>query len=193
MKIELLSIKMEANQSISNFISRIKYLSDKLGDIGEKVSSIDLVTITLKGLVQDYEDFISTLSARPKSPTFDELTRVLLQEEERMKNYELDSHSSDSALIAKGKPWDKYRSMVQEKHKGMAHSDTYIKRNVGCDYCGKPRNLAKDCFKRKNHESKSHESKQRYKRQNENFLHKDTSISNGFKNLSCLFLKLHFL
>ena len=51
---------MEANESIRNFISRIKDLSDKLGDIGEKVSSIDLVIITLKGLGQDYKVFIST-------------------------------------------------------------------------------------------------------------------------------------
>ena len=40
LKTKMLSIKMEANESISNFISRIKDLSDKLGDIGEKVSSI---------------------------------------------------------------------------------------------------------------------------------------------------------
>ena len=51
LKIKLLSIKMEASESLINFISCIKDLSDKLGDIGEKVSSIDLVTVTLKGLV----------------------------------------------------------------------------------------------------------------------------------------------
>jgi len=101
LKTNLLSIKMEENESISNFISRIKYLSDKLGDIGDKVSSYDLVTITLKGLVQDYKVFISTLSARPNPHTFDELTWILLQEEERMKNYDLDSSGSDLELIAK--------------------------------------------------------------------------------------------
>ena len=34
LKTQLLSIKMEANESISNFVSIIKDLSDKLGDIG---------------------------------------------------------------------------------------------------------------------------------------------------------------
>jgi hypothetical protein len=80
LKTNLLSIKMEANERISNFVSRIKYLSDKLGDIGEKVSISDLVTITLKGLVQYYNVFISTLSARQNPPTFDELVVILLQE-----------------------------------------------------------------------------------------------------------------
>ena len=36
-----------------NFVSRIKDLSNKLGDIGEKVSSSDLVIVALKGSVQD--------------------------------------------------------------------------------------------------------------------------------------------
>ena len=53
LKTKLLSLKMEANENISNFISCVKDLSDKLGDIGEKVSSTDLVTIILNGLVQD--------------------------------------------------------------------------------------------------------------------------------------------
>ena len=65
----------------------------------------------------------------------------------------------------------------------MEQSNTYVKRNVECDYCGKAIHLAKDCFKRKNHESRSHESKQIYQRHNGNFVHKDTSTSNGFKNV----------
>ena len=94
---------MEANESISNFVFRIKDLSDKLGDIGEKVSSSDLVTVALKGLVQNYKVFISALSARPTPPTFDELAGILLQEEEKMKIFELDLNVSDLALIARGK------------------------------------------------------------------------------------------
>lgn len=92
-----------------------------MGDIGEKVSSTYLVTITLNGFVHDYKVFISTLLAKPKSPTFDELTRILLQEEERMNNCDLDSHSLDLALIDKGKqsyigkPWNKYKGRFQAK------------------------------------------------------------------------------
>ncbi len=59
LKTKFLSLKVEANENISNFISNVKYLRDKLGDIGEKVSSTDLVAITLNGLVQDYQIFVS--------------------------------------------------------------------------------------------------------------------------------------
>ena len=82
LKTKLLSIKMEANEGVSKFISRIKELSDKLGDIGEVVESFDLVTATLKGLVPDYKVFISALAAREKPPKSEELTWILIQEEE---------------------------------------------------------------------------------------------------------------
>lgn len=70
----------------------------------------------------------------------------------------------------------------------MAQSDTYVKRNVECDYCGKPGHLSKYCFERKNHESK-----QIYKRHNENFVHKYTSINNGFKNLKLFIVEAALL
>jgi len=66
LRTKLLSLKMEENENISNFISCVKDLSDKLGDIGAKVSSTDLVAFTLNGLVKDYEIFVSSLSAREK-------------------------------------------------------------------------------------------------------------------------------
>jgi hypothetical protein len=61
----------------------------------------------------------------------------------------------------------------------MTHFDFSVRRNVECDYCGKLGNLAKDNYKIKNHESK-----QRYIRHNGNFVHKDTSVSDGFKNIN---------
>ena len=64
LKTKLLSIKMEVNESITKYLSHIKDLRDNLGDIGEEISSIYLVTITLKGLLQYYKVFISTLAAR---------------------------------------------------------------------------------------------------------------------------------
>ena len=121
---------MEANEGISKFISCIKELSDKLGDIGEVVESFDLVIVTLKGLVLDYKVFISTLAAREKPPNFEELTGILIQEEEIMKNYDLDAGGSDLALMARGryshrgKPWSRTwngdRSKLHQNQKGMA-------------------------------------------------------------------------
>ena len=66
LKTKFLSIKMEANEGVRKFISRIKEVSDKLGDIGEVVESYDLLTVTLKGLLPYYKVFISALAAREK-------------------------------------------------------------------------------------------------------------------------------
>lgn len=63
LKSKLLSIKMEENENVTNFISRIKDLKDKLGDIGEKVSPTDLVTVTLNGMLEDYQMFITGIAA----------------------------------------------------------------------------------------------------------------------------------
>ena len=176
---------MEANEGESKFIYRIKDLSDKLGDIGEVVESTDLVIISLKGLVLDYKVFISALAAREKPSTFEEIIGILIQEEERMKNYDLDSQGSDLALIARGrqphrgKPWNKNKCKFHTQHKIMAQPDSYRSRSVECHYCGKQGHLARNCFQKMNRESN-----QGFRNHNGNFVHKETLHSHRFKNLS---------
>ena len=70
LKTKLLSMKMEANENIVTYVSRIKYLCDQLNAIGDKVSNYDMFTITLKGLIKDYQYFVSSLGGRAKTPTF---------------------------------------------------------------------------------------------------------------------------
>ena len=77
---------MDGNESVSSFLGHIKEVKDKLGNIGENVSSTDLVTITLNGMLEDYQMFITGLATREKPPTFEELTGISLQEEERCMN-----------------------------------------------------------------------------------------------------------
>ena len=81
-------------------------MKDKLGDIGEKVSNTDLITISLNGMLEDYQNFITFLGVREKALTFEELACILLQEEERHTN--LKPQNLDLALwtnkrIPKGK------------------------------------------------------------------------------------------
>ena len=54
LKIKILSIKIEENETIVAFISWIKELKRKLGDIGEVVPDTDLVTITMNGMTVEY-------------------------------------------------------------------------------------------------------------------------------------------
>jgi hypothetical protein len=51
LKTKLLGIKMDGNEFVSSFLGRIKEVKDKLGNIGETVSNIDRVTITLNGML----------------------------------------------------------------------------------------------------------------------------------------------
>jgi hypothetical protein len=107
LKSKLLSIKMDINESVNAFLGLIKVMKDKLGDIGEIVSNIDLVTISLNAMLEDYQMFITGLASREKAPTFEELTSILLQEEERHAN--LKPLNSNLALwtkkkFPKGKP-----------------------------------------------------------------------------------------
>ena len=85
------------------FLSRIKELKDKLIEIGEKVSNTDLVTITLKGMLEEYHMFITSLATWEKDPTFDDVIGILLQEEERRKILRCGSQNLDLVLLAKGK------------------------------------------------------------------------------------------
>jgi hypothetical protein len=86
LKTKLLGIKMDGNESVSSFLGRIKEVKDKLVNIRETISNTDLVTITLNGMLEDYQMFITGLVAREKPPTFEELIGILLQEEERRGN-----------------------------------------------------------------------------------------------------------
>ena len=103
LKTKLLSIKMEEREDVNNYISRIKDLRHKPTDIGEKVFNYDIVTITLKGILADYQMFISSLVAWENPPTFDTLTGILVQEEERGRNFEDRPSRSDMVLLEKGK------------------------------------------------------------------------------------------
>lgn len=54
LKGKLFSMRMEENESVVGFIAWVKDLKDRLGDIEEKVSDFDLVTITLNGMTDEY-------------------------------------------------------------------------------------------------------------------------------------------
>jgi len=61
---------MEENKRISSFISWIKDFKYTLQDIGEELSSVDLVTITLNGMIGECQIFIIALTKGEKAPTF---------------------------------------------------------------------------------------------------------------------------
>ena len=193
LKTKLLSIKMDVNETMNKYLSHIKYLRDNLGDIGEEVSSTDLVFITLKGPLRDYKIFISSLVARQTPPTFTKLSGILIQEEERMKMCKHESQTLDQELMErgryphKGNQQNPHIGRFHARHRGIPHIESSPNKEVVCHYYGKSGHIAKYCFN-----TISNYSNNRYRKHNGNYVRKDTPYVNGFKNLR-LFLSEHAL
>jgi hypothetical protein len=144
-----------------------------------------LVIATLNGILDEYHIFITNLATKEKVPLFDDLTKILLQEEHR-KNLNNRFQNSDLALIAKakkpykGKPWERYigsKSYVK-LHQGRAspRTDTNLKKNNSFYYCDELKHYARDCREKKFHDSK-------YRRHANNFVDGETTRSDDLKNL----------
>lgn len=92
-------MKMEENETISSFVTRIKDLKTKLSDIFHTMDDTDLMTITMNDVTNDYQMFITRINARENIPHFEELTGILMQEEEM--RLTLKPQSVDLALVAR--------------------------------------------------------------------------------------------
>lgn len=170
LKGKLFTLKMGENESVGGFMARVKDLKDQLGAIGEKVLDSYLVTLTLNRMTYEYHTFISALSAREKAPLFDELTTILLQEEERRQN--LKTQGNDLALMAKRRQHrvkqrqhQQQQQQPQQQQKGAnsfqgkssrGMTDSYVKR---CFYCGKPGHQIRECYKKQADERRSKQKK----------------------------------
>lgn len=102
MKSNIISIKMNLNETVLEFISRMNELKKKLGDISEVVLDTYLVMITMNGMTNEYQMFITGLNAREKVLVFEELIGILMQEEERRLTHK--PQSWDLALMVKKNP-----------------------------------------------------------------------------------------
>ena len=94
-------MRMDERESATAFVARIKDVKDGLVAIQVAVADEDLVAITMNGVRDDFQTFITRVSAREKTTTFDDLTPILQQEEERRQNLNLNPQSDDLALMAK--------------------------------------------------------------------------------------------
>ena len=96
----------------------------------------------MNGMTNDYQIFITGISAREKIPKFEELTGILMQEEERRST--LKPQSIDLALMAK-KKFFKEKGNPSQQNRGNPQKrpnqaqGMYLNRNdsvVKCFYCG---------------------------------------------------------
>lgn len=93
---EQLSRLTKGTQSVTDYMSKIKSISDELTIIGSPLDDLDLVIHTLNGLGQDYKEISAAVRARESSISFEDLFDKL-QEHERL--LQRDDGSSDSAVV----------------------------------------------------------------------------------------------
>eukprot|EP00253_Pinus_taeda_P003693 PITA_03693 len=109
---------MDEREPATAFVARIKDVKDGLGAIGVAVADEDLVAIKMNGMRDDFQTFITGVSAREKARTFDDLTTILQQEEDRRQNLNLNPQSDDLTLVAKRRLSKGRQSQQQSKQRG---------------------------------------------------------------------------
>lgn len=68
---QLHTIKMEKNESIASFFSRISQLKDHLLSIGTQIEEEDFVDAAIDGLLDSWSTFISSICGKGESPSFE--------------------------------------------------------------------------------------------------------------------------
>lgn len=71
----------KGDMAISEYLQRIKHISDSLMVAGAPISDHDLIVVTLNGLLGECESFIEFIMLHISSTTLDELNSFLLNKE----------------------------------------------------------------------------------------------------------------
>lgn len=151
---QLYSCKMTNNDSITSRLQKLKETKEQLIAVGEDIQGRELVSITLNSLHAGFHIFVTSicLTSRPKPLTFDELSGLLLQEEQRMGFY---NEGECSSIVLASKFKKKPINHVP-KHPPQASNNTQkSKRDVTCKYCNKKGHLEVQCWKKKANIKKS--------------------------------------
>jgi hypothetical protein len=99
LRIQLKNTRMQKEESIQEYFSRISQFKEQLETIGDTIDEDELIMTTLNGLTRPWDAFIQTICARTKKLKFDSLWEECIQEETRVANREaLLARDEDQAL-----------------------------------------------------------------------------------------------
>jgi hypothetical protein len=66
----LKNTKMSKTDLVTNYLTRITWVRDQLGVVGETVIDVELVRVALNGFTKPWTSFIEGICAREKLPDF---------------------------------------------------------------------------------------------------------------------------
>ncbi|MCO5605635.1 hypothetical protein L7F22_059818 [Adiantum nelumboides] len=99
LKSKLNEATKSSSESVHEYLLKLRNIQDELAVIGEEVSDADMIQSILKGIKKEYKHFVTSLAVRESFPSLEDLTSLLLQEEERFVEDNPTSRNQPSALI----------------------------------------------------------------------------------------------
>jgi len=145
LKSQLCSLKMESDESVNSFFTKISNLKDKLLAIGVSTDDDDLVQIVFDGLSLAWEQFLVAVNGRGVEPSFEKLWHDCLHEESRIKTRAGLVLQENLALVANMKKGKGKKFLQKNKGKGIQKSKSDMSKII-CYTCNKPGHYSKDCF-----------------------------------------------
>ncbi|MCO5606454.1 hypothetical protein L7F22_060642 [Adiantum nelumboides] len=82
LKSKLNEATKSSSESVHEYLLKLRNIQDELVAIGEEVSDADMIQSILKG-IKEYKHFVTSLAVRESFSSLEDLTSLLLQEEER--------------------------------------------------------------------------------------------------------------
>ena len=118
LKSQLRSLKMEKDESVNSFFTKISHLKDQILAIGVSVDDDDLVQTTFDGLTSAWEAYLVEVNGCEVQPNFERLWHDCLQEESRIKTRVAPAHEENTTLAANMKKGKGKKFFQKNKGKG---------------------------------------------------------------------------
>nr|XP_023913981.1 uncharacterized protein LOC112025541 [Quercus suber] len=107
LKLELQSLK-KGNDSVNNFLQKIKVARDKLLAVGVVVDNEELICIVLRGLPRDFAQFCSAIRTRSDPISYEQLAIMLQNEEQAIMEHSDSIPNSLAMFTSNSKPNSTY-------------------------------------------------------------------------------------
>ena len=119
LKKKLRTLKMNKDEGVAPFFTKIAQVRDQLTAIGIPVDDDNLVQTVFDGLPNSWETFLATVSGHENQPNFDRLRHDCLEEEGRVQSKATGTKEGNLALTTKTR---KFKKSFTQKTKGKESS-----------------------------------------------------------------------